>query len=910
MPTITKPQFRALVQQKAQDGVLDEKDINGLIKTAVGDSDSLDAGLAEVLEEVLSQYGDSLDSSTTREKLSNFLAIKDPGLQAQSFKMSESDGRIDAAEATALLQQAADGGIGETKYSLGAILVGSRMSPEARDAFISELDLGTSKVSTEVDTQIGRGGAGTKVPLTFSDSHFPIAKLAVDINVEHPTPERLELTLIAPDGTSVLLQDGISSTNVGNDLTFDLENVEGMQGVLGKNPGGRWGLNVRDMQNLESGTIKGWSIDVTTTGQLGSPPVENEGVAVPLHPAGHHRPVFINDNGHAVLSDTSENPQTAADISSGLFRMAEVVDDHAGNPFDAASVPLETREKMLANLQETLQTVPAAGVRPDDLSELQALQLRSSIATTLLSLIDAQASSPEHSALQAEAFMAYRGMLSSEENVVLKDSMTWNLVAMKDQLPPTLKTQADRVHETLAPVSPPYDEWFSDGNSTINISWNTGTETEFFAGTRNMLEDDGFVVEGTNRDRPPITMSKAVEEDGVETTFRITIKPNHGDTIFEHMDDESMHIVGYNGHSGFGRNVATSLENGTEESGKKLIFYGVCAGKDNISRVREQYPDSQLLTTFTSSYFRTRTDPTTGQKVMNASEDVNALKLLMGGIAKRSSWENINEDIRDNAVWPGHHVMPGGTNYISPAHTMIRRKVLDTDNDGQADILDKHVQFDTHKIAEDTEREFTAIDPGRSANRLDGTRPHLAAMGINTATGYNSHMKKWKKQNVIGAGYFEPKAQDEGRVVKFKKATIDGIDSLEMSINKNYAHMSVEALRAIGGYQLMLDHGSTNVGWQGDEMTPGQQKAMALVFAYALLNYDSGGWQRDKEIWSSLLVDLNFPLALLNAPSSQIRDEHHDYTGNTKVMQRWLEQFPADVIAKLEDPTVGVPHAD
>src|SRR5690606_27079122 len=125
-----------------------------------------------------------------------------------------------------------------------------------------------------------------------------------------------------------------------------------------------------------------------------------------------------------------------------------------------------------------------------------------------------------------------------------------------------------------------------------------------------------------------------------------------------------------------------------------------------------------------------------GGKVMTRSENFNVLMELVEGVSERRGWESINKDIRDDAVlFPYHHPMAGGTNYISPIHTHIRRKVLDSDHDGQADYLDKLVNCDTFKEATDTAREFTAIPPTHPVEKLDGTVPHLAVQALNTATG-------------------------------------------------------------------------------------------------------------------------------------------------------------------------------
>jgi hypothetical protein len=274
---------------------------------------------------------------------------------------------------------------------------------------------------------------------------------------------------------------------------------------------------------------------------------------------------------------------------------------------------------------------------------------------------------------------------------------------------------------------------------------------------------------------------------------------------------------------------------------------------------------------------------------------------LAEGAAHRRGWDDINDNIRDRAVfYSWYHPMPGGTNYISPVHTKTRRKVLDSDHDGQADYLDKLVNFDTYKVATDTAREFSPIAPSHPVESLDGTVTHLAAMALNTATGYNTETKPYKKQNIIGGGYFEP-GPDDKEIVRFEKDTApDGAEFYRMTVNANYAHMSVEALRAVAHYRFVMEMDSS----LGDV----DRKLMGLVFAAFSINYDEAYYSRDPKIWEGLLQQMNLPADIPMRPIlSLLDDEHHDYSGNRTHIREWKEDIPADALAALEEPSVGVP---
>ncbi len=902
MPSIAPAQLRTFAQQLAADGVVTRADVDQLIDKALGDG-ALTPELSAELSGILETFGDKIESTATAARLKNFLAIEDPGLQALSFRLEQDDGTLTAADADKLIALAGqDGTVSDKeKFSLSAVLIGTRLDAAARQALSAAAGLTASSFSAAPKLAIpDNDAAGVDAPLTV-DAQGQIADISLDIDLDHTWRGDLRVSLIAPDGTSVMLHDraGRSDDNLKGTFGKDLVPTESLDKLIGKSAAGEWKLHVEDRAGQDLGVLNNFTLHVTTT----SRPTEPTGNKA-MDPSGQHRPVFLTADGFFVESEGAGKPDTNAALGTGLFRMADLIDDLKENPFVKQDLPLAQRQKILENLQGALQKVAPGATPPADMTDTQVLQMRASVATVLLGLIEATGTSGAERELLDEAFMAYRGALNAETHPVIKDSMTWNLVAVKDRLPGPLKSKVDDIHETIAPSSPPYDEWFKDGNKELNIAWSNGPDPEFFPGTLYMLDKKGFKKVDENDTTPPVVMTKTFNVNGQETVVNITVTVNHGHKIFDKMDDENVHIVGYDGHSDFGRNIPSSLARGSDEAGKKLIFYGLCAGKDNISRVRERYPDSQVLTSFNSSYFRTST--INGQKTMTDSENVETLNQLIEGVARRADWQTINDNIRDRGVWSSSHVMPGGTNYISPAHTMIRRKVLDTDHDGQADILDKLVHFDAQKVAEDTAREWTPIDPGRPADLLDGTRAHIAAMGINTATGYNTHTQKWKKQNVIGAGYFEPGPGEANKIIKFDKATIDGIESLEMRVNKNFAHMSVEALRAIGGYQLMMDAGQGS-SWSPD-LSVTDRKLMALTFAAALLEYDSNRWGRDPQVWQGLLTTLNFPPELeLRSLSSLIGAEHHDYTGSMSIVRKYKEGLDPAVLAQLNDPAVGVP---
>ena len=910
MPTIRPADIRVMLQQLAADGRLDQADVAKLVDATMQDK-VLSLGEKTELKALITQHADKFDSPETRQRLESFLGLSDGGVRALAHQLERDDGVIGAADAdqlAALVDR--DGRFkSEARFSLRGLMIGAKMSDDARakigaaaaraDETPPALVERTSAAALPIPDNTA---AGITSKLTFSEPGA-VGDVRVELDLDHTYRGDLRVSLVAPDGTEVKLHDkqGSSADDLIGVYPIDIAPAQTLDALQGKPIAGDWTLKVVDTAGQDVGTLNSWRLAFTPAA---TPPPPPSGDAIDLGKTAAERPVFLSRSGFFVEDKAIDRPASNADLGSGLFRMAELVDDKRSNPLASATLPLATRQLVLRNLSDALAKVPAGGAQPPDLNEGQALQLRSSALTTLLALCESAGNSGGELMLKQAAFDAYTGALLAETNPALRDSLIFNLHAITPRLPAAMKTISDQLTNEIAPLAPPYDDWFKNGNNTLNVFWASGQGTEnFYAGTCELLKQKGFASEGTERsDGPNVYAKTFTNRNGQEVKVRITTHLNRDD-IFAKMNDPSFQIVGYDGHSDIGRAIPASLRRAPASDGKKLIFYGLCAGKDNLHRVRDKYPDAQVITSFTSSYFNTEDLPD-GSKRLSRSENFNTLMELVNGAVERLPWTTINSNIRDNAIlFPWSHVMPGGTNYVSPIHTMIRRRVLDSDHDGQADALDKLCNFDTFKVAEDTRREFTPIEAGRPADTLDGSRVHLAAMALNTATGYNTATQDWKKGNVIGNGYFEPRP-DEQAIVKFERDTIDGQPVLYLSVNARYAHMSTEALRAAAQYQFIMEIAATG----GQPSDPVDRKLMALTFAAFSIIYDESMWGRDDEIWQSLLAANHLPADLPFAPLQALLDEeHHDYSGNLTHVKKWKESIPAAALEALKRSDVGVP---
>ncbi|MCB9637706.1 MAG: hypothetical protein H6727_02230 [Myxococcales bacterium] len=608
-----------------------------------------------------------------------------------------------------------------------------------------------------------------------------------------------------------------------------------------------------------------------------------------LDPTGARRPVQLTPSGQVATPDGRE-PQGMKEVGDGLFRMASLIDDVKGNLFDEIQASGTLKEKMLGNLSETLSAA-APGKSVDGLDQTQTLQLRSSSATTLLELMTSKHNISND--LKSRAFDVYEKALSNETNPLLKDSMVMNLDRLKGSLPSALRDRAEGLVEASNVTKPPYDKWFANGNNTVNIDMSNGAGEGFLEDNVKYFESIGFKrVGGT--DSAPI-LEKTYEKNGVETNFRMNFRTNRND-MFKEVGQEDTHIVIYSGHSGWGRNVRDSLQGAPKASGEgQLIMTNLCVGKGELQQMKDKFPDAQVITTYNSEYFQQG----------GTAESHFAMKELFEGIAERRGYEGIAEDVRTANPWSSSHRREEGidNNFIFPTDLKVRRQHLDLDHDGQADVFDRMVNFNTFDVKTDTAREFQAIQPSRSSDELVGTKIHFAAMSTNRISIYNELLEHRNgTAEVVPAGYHDAEPGETG-MFRFTKNAAEG--TVEMSMDSRFAHMSEEALRMASAYEYALYKGQSDTSWP---LKGADDKLHALVFAAQSLNTDSG--YRDSAVWGEFLKAYNLPNISLSTVKPTIEADEHYYSGSRASVNALRGKLDASMVEQLGQSSVGVIQVD
>jgi len=84
-----------------------------------------------------------------------------------------------------------------------------------------------------------------------------IVDLAVDVDITHPTRSDLQVTLVHESGASVVLFDQEGGNEDDLVRRFETDVFDGLEAA------GLWSLEVRDLRNLDSGTLNAWGLEIT-----------------------------------------------------------------------------------------------------------------------------------------------------------------------------------------------------------------------------------------------------------------------------------------------------------------------------------------------------------------------------------------------------------------------------------------------------------------------------------------------------------------------------------------------------------------------------------------------------------------------------------------------------------------------
>jgi hypothetical protein len=602
--------------------------------------------------------------------------------------------------------------------------------------------------------------------------------------------------------------------------------------------------------------------------------------------------VFVKD-GVFVATPDAVLPTDGPAFGASVYYASRLFAEPGASPAKTMSLP--EKEAVVERMLVGLLQCKAPGTPPGYEAQSQAAQQRSASATVLREIMGSlKGATGQGRLLQDKCLKALVSLVEKEDVPGLRDHMAFHLGALKGTLPtPEQQAVVDKAFEAFAPTKPPYDEWFANGNKTLNITCHTGGE--FYDSEIRRWKGEGFKVTTEGSWNSPTILEKTItNRDGIETVVVLKMSKETSGT-FEQMDDPNTHVVAYSGHSGWGKNIPGELKRGPDAEGpRKLMLIHQCCGQGIINKIRDKYPETDLVTTRYSSV-----EP----------EDFFAFKTLINGIANRKSWDDMHSDIAK-----GNYSQNSNNNYITPADEYTRMKSRDRDKDGQADLLDRLFDFNTFDVPGDTANAFVGHEPTRRDQVLGGERLHNVVQFVNVTAGFSHYLDEHEKGNpFLSGGYFSPTpgSPDENQMFKITKKTVDIAatgasiihhherggaktqEVFEVKLNENFAHASEEAQKA-GLFMAVARQ-------LGDGDTKADRMLQGLMLVAHALNTDSE-FGREQLIFDEVKKRLGLPDAIRYSDAqTYLNADSHVYAGSNAGLEKWKTALGADVLEQLEE---------
>ena len=117
-------------------------------------------------------------------------------------------------------------------------------------------------VSSAPATAIPDGTGSATATATISGFTRPIAAVEAWVEIDHPAPQQLRLTLTGPDGTSVILHDQSGAPEQPINTIFGSTGAPlfSLNAFYGKQANGTWTLKVEDLVAGVTGRIRAFAV--------------------------------------------------------------------------------------------------------------------------------------------------------------------------------------------------------------------------------------------------------------------------------------------------------------------------------------------------------------------------------------------------------------------------------------------------------------------------------------------------------------------------------------------------------------------------------------------------------------------------------------------------------------------------
>jgi hypothetical protein len=555
------------------------------------------------------------------------------------------------------------------------------------------------------------------------------------------------------------------------------------------------------------------------------------GGAIGQRPGGPG-PIFLRTDGAFSLSPTggtTEPVQSAKTLYEGVLLLNEGI-----NPY-AAATPA-TRSRSLTYLADCANKGVERNLTERTPSET-TMALMSGSASALLALAQA-AKTPAEANTRQKAISTYLNTLEKELPRGLRTSMVFNLDGLRTELKlsPADGARLDKLKATLLPTRPPYEKWLSSTDDTIKIRQYAHVEFYDLAvtpyrqrGFKETTLPNGHVLfekkmEDPTRQNPPVNIRIEMSKVEDYSTDR---------HMLAEMNDPSVDVQIYSGHSNLGGNIAQALKLApTTELGEKLTFLWMCRGKQNVADFSNRFPKSHLITTH---------QPPDGYSI------VPMAGAMVDMFARRADYDFMKEEGDPKKFL----LMPNDRRLYDHR---------DFDSDGRLDTVTSAADrvFDIYPRAPKGKSTTFKPGPAQDPARLDGGAVVNALGFANTLLTY--HLEHGDGTSPIGhqfPDHFRPEgfySSTGDEVLKITKHQENGKTEYGVAVNSKFGNMSEEAM----GMAMLYELNRFTMAESGKPMTL-DDKARGLMFAAEYLSYMVGDGAYSDELVRNLAKANGWP---------------------------------------------------
>ena len=141
------------------------------------------------------------------------------------------------------------------------------------------------------------GSGSATATATVSGFTASVAGVQAWVEIDHPSPSQLKLTLIGPDGTSVVLQDSTGQSEKPINAIYGKTDptVQSLGVFAGKSPNGVWTLRVEDHVVGMTGHIRNFGITVIPAPAVEAIPTAAQGFVLPVVAHVFGTKLFLSD---------------------------------------------------------------------------------------------------------------------------------------------------------------------------------------------------------------------------------------------------------------------------------------------------------------------------------------------------------------------------------------------------------------------------------------------------------------------------------------------------------------------------------------------------------------------------------------------------------------------------------------